>query len=287
MSDNEFRTHLTLDDLRSYFAADVDSTGDTDDDLHRQVSYVLSAYRGGVLPGLHPLEIAEGAVLGFTVFQAESVLGTPRLLDQLRRLWHGKPPSARIHRIAAAADERGRLHAHLLSAVSAEPAAEDVTARLRTLRVLQPRSDLPISAAAEGGSPVRSHSEIDSEHQFRLTRTALPEEGRLHVVIEFVRDADLHIATLLIGAEAIRLFIVLEQQGPLAVGESFIDIAHGWGEIAVTEPVVVQKIPEAQAADLSRSAAACPPGVHPVWARLASSLPTDHWARAAIAEGMP
>ncbi|MFC3962415.1 hypothetical protein [Nocardia jiangsuensis] len=274
MADEEFRTHLTPDEL----AALADGAGG--DELGAQLGFVVSAYRGGELPGLHPLEIADAATLGFSEFQAAAVLRNPVLLDRLRRLWAAEPPGARIRRIAAGSDERARLHAALLDA--ALPGSIPAV-----LRVIPARTDLPMAAAAADEQPAAGpHSQTDTEHRFRITRTPLPEEARLHLVLEFARAADLHVSRLTVGTAPLVRFLVLEQQGALAVGETFLDIGTGWGAIAVGEPTPLHALPEA-AAELTHSVAVCSPGIRAVWHRAAVALPTGHWAAAAIAAATP
>ncbi|WP_067657741.1 hypothetical protein [Nocardia harenae] len=270
MPEDDFRTHLNPGDLEALPGARRE--------LGEQLGHVVAAYGSAELPGLHPLEIAEAATLGFSEFQAEAVLHNPLLLDRLRRLWSGAPPGPRIERIAAGTGERARLHAALLAAAAPDRGP-------RVLRVLPAVTDLPMAAAAADRS-ARPHSEIDAEHRFRITRTPLAEEARLHLVLEFARAADLHVTRLTVGPRELVLFVVLEQQGTLAVGESFLELGSGWGSIAVGEPAPALALPAA-AADLTRSVAVCDPGVKGVWRRLAATLPAGHWMRGAIAAGLP
>lgn len=92
-------------------------TDNPTDDLLALAAAIAGSYPPGVLPGLHPIEILTGAMIGFEHVQARSILNDPVLLGFLAMHWSDHRPNDRYRRLAAQDNALGHLHREILRSV--------------------------------------------------------------------------------------------------------------------------------------------------------------------------
>ena len=100
------------------------------------------------LDTVSPTDLVLGAIHGFTEHQADTILASPDLLQQLNRLWNAAPPTSIITALAAEPTADGAAQRRLLDAAYAGPRADREPPAGAGLTAVPPRPTTSMRSSA-------------------------------------------------------------------------------------------------------------------------------------------